>query len=140
MFDLLFRTFNQLLIFACCFSVILLFLSLAGLLRLLPALIPYVRRALRWLFVLSFRLYRHVLAWLAPYVEAYLGFSVVAGFPRVVAAVLLSVILGVTFLLLAHWSITAWSVGLCVLHGLVVGVAWDELEESEGLRLGVKAE
>ena len=140
MFELLTRLFNQALIAACCLSLVLVFVSLAGVLRLLPALLPYVRVALRLLLVLSIRFYTFALGRLAPLVEQYLGVNILAGLPRVVASTILSLSIGLTFCVLTQSPVTIWNLGLFLIHGLVVGFVWDGIEEPDELLLGVRTQ
>jgi hypothetical protein len=62
------------------------------------------------------------------------------GFPRAAACSLLSLGLGVILLLLIRGRVTGWGLGLCLLHGLAVALAWDEIEDPGGLQLGTRTE
>jgi len=137
-FDLLGRLFNQLLIAGCCLSLILVLVSLAGLIRLLPALLPFARLGLRVFLVLSYRAYALILSRLAPDAKRGLGIDILSGFPRVVATGLLSLVVGLVFLALTRSPVTIWNAGLFLLHGLVVGWVWNGIEEPDDLLLGVK--
>jgi len=139
MINLLMQLSNQILVGACCLSIIATFLSLAALLRLLPALFAVIRLALREILILSFRLYSLVLTRLAPFIQQRIGIDVLTGIPRIAATLVLSLVLGLLLLALTRIHITGWSVGLSILHGLAVGLVWNEIEEPGGLRLGVKA-
>jgi len=75
---------------------------------------------------------------MAPIVQQRLNINILAGPSRVIASLLLSLILGLLFLLLTDLPMTGWSIGLSLLHGLSVGLAWDEIEKPGGLQLGVK--
>jgi hypothetical protein len=140
MIALLIRLSNQILIGACCLSIIALVLAVVALLRLLPALLAAIRLGLRGICILSFRLYSLVLTWLAPFVQQRIGVDVLTGLPRIGATLILSLALGLLFLAITRLPIAVWSMGLLILHGLVVGLAWDELEDPGGLRLGVKVQ
>ena len=136
MVNLLVGLSNQLLLGACCFSIILVFLSLAALLRLLPVLLNAIRLGLRAILILSYRLYALVLTRVAPRVEEQLGIDILTGIPRLVATVLLSLVLGLSFVALSHLPLTGWIWVLLVFHGLAVGLAWDEIAQPGGLQLG----
>ena len=138
MFALLGRLFNQLLVAGCCLSVVLVLIGIAGVLRLLPAMLPLIRLGLRALLILSYRLYALVLHRLAPDFERGLGVDVLTGFARVAATLLLSLFIGLAFFALTQAPVTIWNTGLFLLHGLVVGWVWDGIEEPDDLLLGVK--
>lgn len=139
MFDLLIRIFNQTLIAACCLSIVLVLISLAGLLRLLPLALPYIRAALRVFLILSVRLYGVMLRHLAPDIRQRLGVDVFSQYPRIAASILLSLSFGLVLIALTQAPVTIWNAGLFVLHGVVVGFVWDGLEEPDDLLLGVNS-
>lgn len=126
------------LVGTCLASMILVFLSIAALLRLLPQFLKLIRLGLRGFLILSFRFYHLLLTRIAPVIQQCLNINVLTVHLRVVASLLLSLILGLVFLFLTSLPVTGWSVGLSVLHGLSVGLAWDEIEKPGGLQLGVK--
>ena len=99
-----------------------------------------IRICLRGLLILSFRFYHLVFRYIAPYIHQYLGIDIMIGYARLVASLLLSIILGLLLFLLISMPITGWSVGISIFHGLLVGLAWDEIAEPGGLQLGVHSE
>jgi len=128
------------LVGTCLVSSSLVLLSIAALLRLLPQFLNLIRLLLRGLLILSFRFYHLLLTRLAPVIEERLNITILTGHLRLIASLLLSLILGLLLLLLIGSPVTGWSVGLSLLHGLAVGLAWDEIEKPGGLQLGVKIE
>lgn len=132
--------FQRAVLGLCIFSLIQFFLSLAIVFRLLPHSLRAFRFALRGLVILSFRLYWLVLRRLAPVINQLLGVDIVAGVPRILACIALSVILGTTFVLIVGRGITGWTVALFLVHGLLVGLTWDEIEAPGGIQLGVPIE
>ena len=127
------------LVGVCLGTLVLVLASIAiCLLRLLPSFWRLARRALRALLILSFRLYDLALTCLAPILQRFLNIDLMAGWPRMVACMCLSLVLGLLFLWLTKITVTVWSVGLCLLHGVTVGLAWDEFEEPGGIRLGMR--
>jgi hypothetical protein len=122
----------------CCVSLSLVLLSFAGLLRLLPRFLAFIHLVLRCFLILSYRLYHLLLARTAPAIQQRLGFDVLVGHWRLVACLTLSLCLGLLFLVLTGLPVTGWGVGLSLLHGLAVGLAWDEIQAPGGLQLGVK--
>lgn len=139
MLDLLGHLFNQMLLAACCLSLVLVFLSIAGLLRLLPALMPYFRLLLRVFLILSVRLYRVILTNVAPVVAGYLNVDVLSLYPRIIASALLSLVFGLVLIALTQAPVTIWNAGVFILHGVVVGFVWDGFQDPDDLLLGVNA-
>lgn len=124
----------------CLGSASLTLLALAALLRATPWLLHLLRRGLRGLLILSFRLYRLLLSPLAPMVREMAQVDITIGVGRVVACILLSLLFGLALVLLVGQPVTGWSVGLSLAHGLALGLAWEEIESPGGLQLGVKVE
>jgi len=126
------------LVGTCLVSLSLVFFSIAALLRLLPPFLNLIRLGLRGFLILSFRLYHLLFTRMAPIIQQRLNINILTGPLRVIASLLLSLILSLLFLLLTNLPVTGWSIGLALLHGLSVGLAWDEIEKPGGLQLGVK--
>jgi hypothetical protein len=124
----------------CLASMSLAFFSIAALLRLLPHFLSLIQRALRVFLILSFRFYHLVLTCIAPTIQQLLNVDILVGSARIVASLLLSLVLGLLFILVTGWIVTGWSIVLFLLHGLFVGLAWDEIGNPAGLQLGVKIE
>ncbi len=138
MIGLVIGLFERTLLTFCLMSLVLLALSLAALVRFLPGLVAFLGRLLRGFLIFSFRLYYFVLGLLDPLIRLRLGISVLSGFGRVGGTLLLSLALGLLLLAVARVPLSGWSVGLLMLHGLFVGLVWDEVEELRGLDLGAK--
>jgi hypothetical protein len=120
----------------CLFSLAQCFIAFALLLRFLPATAKFARVCLRGMVILSFRLYRLVLTPLAPFIQHYTGLDILSGLARVVATTLLSLGQGLVLLVVLHGPMALWSIGLFIVHGLVIGLAWDELEQPGDLQMG----
>lgn len=127
---------NQFVTFSCCMSLNLLITSLAVLIRQSPAILDQVRRSLRFLFILSYRIYAAVLSRLAPLIYRLTHINLLTRWPRLLASLSLSLLLGTGFYLLLGLAIGLGSIGLCAVHGLLVGGLWDELTEPGSIRLG----
>jgi hypothetical protein len=126
---------------AVCFGVpFVLLLSVAAVLRLLPPLLAAARQASRWLLILSFRFYFLILSALSGPCRRYLRVNPLVGLARLCATVLLSLAIGTSGLWLADLPVTVWTIGALGVHGLLVGLIWDEALEPGGLRLGVSIE
>lgn len=138
MLQIIFGMFEHALIGTCLASLSLVLFSLAGLLRFFPRLASFLMTCLRGILILSFRLYHLTLTYLDPLVGSLLGIDVLSGYFRLIGCVLISLtIFTLIFLILgARWSV--WFFLIPLLHGLSVGLAWDEIEKPGGLQLGVK--
>jgi hypothetical protein len=134
------RLVERVLVGTCLGSVNLILLGVAGLIRLLPEALRLIHFCLRGVLILSFRLYRLILGRLAPMMRQGLGLDLQDGFPRAVVCSLLSLALGAMLLILIRGHVTGWGLGLCLLHGLAVALAWDEIEDPGGLQLGTRTE
>jgi len=122
----------------CAFSVLQGAIGLAAVLRLLPALLSLARYLTRLSFVASFRLYRLLFALVAPLVKRSSGIDLLTGIPRLVATVALSTSLWLTALLLLQASLSVWIFVPAILHGLIVGLLWDDLAQPGELQMGIK--
>jgi hypothetical protein len=120
------------------FAINLFFVALAGVLRLLPMLVPLAGRFLWGLLVLSCRVYYLLLSRLAPYVEQSLGIRLLEGLWRLTTTLLMSLTIGLTFLMIAQLPLTVWTVLPCILHGLFVDFVWDEIPEMGELQMGIR--
>jgi hypothetical protein len=68
------------------------------------------------------------------------GVELARGWRRIVITTVLSTIIGIGILSVAGWPHSWWSLGLGVVHGLCVGLAWDEIEKPGGVQVGVTLE
>lgn len=140
MFSILSRLFGNLIVGACFFSLIFCLLSLGVLLRLFPKLLRALRFVLRGFLILSYRLYALILNCLSPFLRRYLAIGVLAGIGRVAATLLLSLGLGWILAALIHFNISGWFLALLILHGLFVGLVWEEIARPGGFQLGARIE
>lgn len=140
MIGIISRLFGNLIIASCIFSLILFMLSMAIVLRLLPKLFPLIRKGLGGFFILSYRLYAMILARLAPYIFHHLGSDILTGLPRVIACILISMILGLTLFWITNLVASTWIMILMCLHGLIIGLAWDEIAIPGGFQMGARIE
>lgn len=114
------------------------FVVLAFALRLVPTLLRWVGDGLRVFLMVSYRLYRLILTPLAAWVRAMFGLDLLIGFWRVVAVTALSVGLGLLIVVLTPLVLSLPIVGVCLVHGLLVGLIWDEAENIGHLHLGAR--
>jgi hypothetical protein len=120
----------------CLIAPLVFLVSLAAFVRLLPQLLTLARPAWRMFLMGSFRLYHMALSALSPWCKRQLGLDLLTGLPRLVAMTLMSVVLGALVILAQGWSLSAWTLGPFVLHGLTIGLIWNDLLDPSGLRLG----
>ena len=128
--------FGNLLAVICLFSLNMIILVLAGLLRLLPGFFKAVRRGARFVMVMSSQFYDLLLTQAAPGIDRHLGVDIFKGLGRIAATILLSLVIGVPIFRLLHISLNGLTMGICILHGLIVGLAWDGNSNFEALNLG----
>ncbi len=121
------------------FAAAQLFVGLAILVRLLPALVAGAQAVFQISLILSFRLYRLILEQIAPYAEGY-GVEISTGLGRIGTTIALSLAIGMGLWLLIGWQLSWLLVGALAIHGLIVGLAWDEIEKPGGLQMGVRIE
>ena len=93
-----------------------------------------IRRFLRS----SYRLYNVILTWLDPYVKGYLGFDILDGYPRVIAAVCLSLGLGYVLFSLLHMRLRFWIALALTAHGLFIGKQWDLILNPNDFQMGAR--
>lgn len=131
----------NILISAFFISVDLFLLAIAGLVRLFPSLLKFTRMLLREFMGLSFKLYKLILGRVAPILQNRWGVNILVGALRVISTVIMSLILGVLILWIFGFSITVFSLALCFLHGLVVGLVWGSVDHTpEGFHMGANVE
>ena len=118
------------------FSMILLFLSAATSIRLFPRLLKFIHRFLRGFLILSYRLYYLIFTILQPAVYRWFETDIHQGNFRLMFCVLFSLIIGMLPITLLHPSWSLWILGFCILHGLFVGLAWEDIENPSGIQFG----
>jgi len=139
MLGVLFGLLEHSLVGICLASMSLVLFSLAILIRQTPHLAGFLRLCLRWILILSYRFYHLILVQVSRGAKPRLGIDVFSGFARILACLFLSLILGSLFSLITNLPF-AMVVGLAILHGLVVGLAWDDTERPNGFQLGARVE
>jgi len=123
------------------FSLDAFLLALAGLIRISPSILKTARMFFRRFMDLSFKFYQLVLGQIAPVVQNRWGANILTGMLRIVSTMILSLILGLLLLLIFSLPINIWSVALCIIHGLAVGLVWGKVDQAvEGFQMGVNVE
>jgi len=137
MIAIAFRLTSTLIVGSCFLSITLFFLSLAVSLRLLPKLLEFLFRGLRWFMILSYRLYAFILERLAEPACRLFEIDLYAGFVRLMITMVLSTSVGLSIQLLTDLPWSEWIIAASTIHGLSVGLIWDRLLDPGGLMLGV---
>ena len=120
----------------CLLAMNFVFMFLFGLLRNLPAILRAVREVLRETLILTYRLYRPVIAHAQAATHRHLGIDIGRPPMRVIAASLFSLLIMLAFDLILRWQVSVFWGVLAVLHGTAVGLIWDGFERADGLRMG----
>lgn len=126
----------QLVIGTAVFALNVLLVSIAGFMRALPALGPFLYRLVLGLFLLSHRLYALLLGLVAPSVRRYSKINLLHRGWRLAATLLLSISFGMALTLFIPLPLAGWSLLVFILHGLIVGLTWDDIPADEGIRMG----
>ena len=123
------------------FAIDFFVLALAGIIRLMPSMFRSGRMILNQFMDFSYQFYRFIMSHIAPFFQERWGFNILVGSFRVLTTVVLSLVLGLLFLLIFGLPLNVWTVALCILHGLAVGLVWGGAEVvSEGFRMGSNVE
>lgn len=126
----------NLLTASCLFSLNMIILVLAGLLRMLPSFLKFLRQMTGVALNLSIRFYNLLLTRFAPIMGQHLGIDILKGLGRIGATTTLSLILGLIITLLFQLPLSLVTLGLAIGHGLMVGLAWDGIISVKELNLG----
>ena len=129
---------QTILIVFCVLAYIQFFIILAFALRLLPTLLQLAGQCLRLFLFVSYRFYRMLLTPLARLIRRRLSINVTSGLWRIAATTLLSLILGLIIMAVTPLTVSVLSVSVCLVHGLLVGVIWDDVEHPGALHLGAR--
>jgi hypothetical protein len=130
--------FATIIVTTALFALNLFFVAVAGVLRLVPSLVPLIGRLIWGVLVLSCRLYYLLLDRFAPLIERRFRVKILQGLWRLAATVSMSLALGLAFLLLSQLPISIWTITPCVLHGLFVDFVWNEIPGMGELQMGVR--
>lgn len=130
--------FGTLILGTTVFAMNLFFVGVAGVLRLVPMLLPLAGRALWGLLVFSCRLYYLLLTRIAPFIQRTTKVKILSGLWRLGTTLSMSLVLGLSLLFVLHLPINAWTVIPVILHGLFVDFVWDEIPGLSDLHMGVR--
>jgi len=135
---ILFGSLEYMFAAICLMGINMILMFVFGLLRNFPAILQAARHLVREILILSYKVYRPLLVQLQPVAHRYLGLDATKTPIRMLAAALLSFLLLLIFYLALGRRISIFVSFLAILHGGLVGLLWDELEQTDGLRTGEK--
>jgi|GEM_PF-2369553 len=133
---LVFRVFGSILLGFFLSATSILILGFFGLLRNLPMIVNLALRFLNWFVRTTYRFYMTILNYIRPFVGEYFSLDILNRFPRIVASVLMSLGMFFLFYWISEIHLTIFTIGLALLHGLFIGIVWDEIIQPDGLHLG----
>ena len=113
-------------------------MGIAGVLQLLPRLVPLAAKAVWGVLMVSCRLYYLLLSRLAAPIQSRTRLDILTGLWRLLCTVGLSLAIGTGVLLLLGWTVSMWTGIVCVLHGLFVDFMWSEIPDSGQLYMGTR--
>lgn len=127
---------GNLLGMTCLFSLNLVLLAFAAALRMFPAFFKTTRHFLKTFFDLSCRFYKLILGPLAPLLEGLLGINILKGLFLVGSTIFMSLVFGLLIMWLSGLPITVFTVALCITHGLIIGLIWNDTEHQQEFQMG----
>jgi len=87
----------------------------------------------------SYRLYAAILNWIDPYIRSYLGVNILDdGYPRVIAAICLSLGIGYVLFSLLHLRFRFWIAVALTIHGLFIGKQWELILNPNDFQMGAR--
>lgn len=124
-----------------CLGAGLLILSLIGLvlavsLGSLPVILEVIARIIRIIFLVSFRFYKILLTRMDPGLEHVLGLRPAKNPTRTILSIVFSTGFGLLICLVFRWPIKLWFLGVTMIHGCFIGLAWEDFFEPQGLYVG----
>jgi len=131
------RILSRFLFGSLLFSMMLLFLSVATSIRLFPGLMKLIHQFLRGFLILSYRLYHIILLVIQPAVARWFEADILHGNFRLAFCVFFSAIISLIPITLVGPSWSLWVLSFWILHGLFVGLAWDDIENPGGIQFGM---
>jgi len=140
MFALLSRIIGSILIGVCLSGFVIVLMTLFLGIRNLPGILGTLRRFVRAIFRSSYRLYNATLSPVRAWFFREFGFDIFHPVIRIACSIILSLAIGTILLLLFSQGIPVWILILLALHGLFVGLAWENILRSDDFQMGVNLE
>ena len=140
MFTFFSRVFGTIITGVCLSMFGMIVLNLLMMLRGVPRALTGMQGLLRRFLRLSFLAYAVVFSWVRPWFLYQMGIDLIQPAPRTIAAVVLSLGVGLGILVLFGLTPVGWMVIVLLLHGLFVGLAWEHIITPDDFQLGSRIE
>jgi hypothetical protein len=140
MFVFFSRIISSILVGVCLSSFGIILMSLLLQLRNLPRMLSGLKSSLRSLLRFSFEIYAALLTRIRVWVLYYTGIDLLMPIPRTMTTISLSLLIGWGGMSLIGLALTGWMVALLSLHGLFIGLAWEQITTPDDFQLGGRAE
>ena len=122
----------------CSFSTFIIMLVMMVFFRNLPKLMRLFLEILRRMLFLSYLLYKAMLTWINNHSQYQTGICLLEKPQRVILCGFLSMLVYGLACLFRSKGISIWIAGCFLLHGLLVGLLWQDFFEPQGLSMGEK--
>ena len=140
MIALLSRVFGSVIIGTCLSGFVIVLMTIFLGIRNLPAIVRTLQRMLRSILRGSYRLYSAVLSPVRIWIFRGTGLDIFHPVPRIVSSVILSLGIGFGVLTVFSMEFSNWILIALALHGLFVGLAWENILLSDDFQMGVNLE
>lgn len=140
MFAFFSRILGTIVIGVCLSSFGMILMSLLLSLRNLPRLLASLQNGLRRFLRLSFEVYALLIKRVRIWVLYYTGLDLLTPFPRCATTIALSLLIGWGISFVLGFALAGWMLVLLVLHGLFVGLAWEQITTPDDFQLGARVE
>lgn len=134
------RLFRNLLFGLIISAIGALIMAVIGLIANLPRIIQGLLMVLRLLLRFSYQAYALILGSVQPQLLTATGVDLLEPTLRTMLCILLSAGIGGGVVTLLGWQIGLWWLGAFILHGLVVGLAWEQIVRPGEFQLGERWE
>ena len=115
-------------------------MSLLLQMRNLPRMLSGLKNGLRSLLRFSFEIYSALLSRIRVWVLYYTGIDLLRPIPRTMTTFTLSLLIGWGGASLIGVALSGWMIALLSLHGLFIGLAWEQITTPDDFQLGGRAE
>jgi hypothetical protein len=140
MFIFFSRILGNILVGVCLSSFGIILMSLLLQLRNLPRMMSGLQNSVRRLLRFSFEIYSALLKKIRIWVLYYTGIDLLMPIPRTMTTIALSLLIGWGGMSLIGLALADWMIVLLSLHGLFVGLAWEQITTPDDFQLGGRAE
>jgi len=140
MFSFFSRILGNIVVGVCLSSFGMILMSVLLSLRNFPRLLAKLQNSLRRFLRFSFDVYAAILNRARIWTLDYTGWDVFQTIPRTVATTILSLVMGWGGLSILGIHPLNWMWILFTLHGLFIGLAWEQITTPDDFQLGDRAE